>query len=151
MINHAEISALLQEEEEECLNYMIKVEVEEYDDIKSGYRIQFHFAPNPFFENNMLAKEFFLGGPSGPMSKSTVIEWKEGKDLQKSQLKRKQLAPGRKRHLDSRTFFDWFSDNSDPINDEIAELLKGIMLASHFIAFYNRFYQLNNLLLHFYQ
>lgn len=30
----------------------------------------------------------------------------------------------RKRPLEFKTFFDWFSDNSDPVNDEIAELLK---------------------------
>lgn len=30
----------------------------------------------------------------------------------------------RKRPADYKTFFDWFSDNTDPVNDEIAELIK---------------------------
>lgn len=77
----------------------------------------------------MLTKEFCLGGASGPVSKSTVIEWKEGKDLRKSQFKQQQQQQQsqnsrRKRPLELKTFFDWFADNSDPVNDEIAELLK---------------------------
>lgn len=30
----------------------------------------------------------------------------------------------KKRNSDYKTFFDWFSDNADPVNDEIAELIK---------------------------
>lgn len=30
----------------------------------------------------------------------------------------------RKRNLEYKTFFDWFTDNSDAVNDEIAELIK---------------------------
>jgi template-activating factor I len=38
-----------------------QVEVEEFEDIKSGYRIKFHFSSNPYFENDVLCKEFQLG------------------------------------------------------------------------------------------
>lgn len=118
----------MEEEEEECLHFLNKLEVEEFEDIKSGYRINFHFDVNPFFENTLLTKEFCLGGQSGPVSKSTTILWKEGKDLRKSQYKQQQQqqqqSNRRKRPLELKTFFDWFSDNSDPVNDEIAELLK---------------------------
>lgn len=100
------------------------MEVEEFEDIKSGYRINFHFDENPFFENKLLTKEFCLGGASGPVSKSTTIEWKEGKDLRKSNKQQQQQSNRRKRPFEFKTFFDWFSDNSDPVNDEIAELLK---------------------------
>ena len=60
---------------------------------------------------------------AGPSSNSTAITWKEGKDLLKI-LQFKQQSHRRKRHLEYKTFFDWFVDNSDPVNDEIAELLK---------------------------
>lgn len=126
-INHSQISGILEEEEEECLHFLSKLEVEEFEDIKSGYRINFHFDENPFFENKVLTKEFCLGGAAGPVSNSTVINWKEGKDLRKSQYKQQQQqqqSNRRKRHLELKTFFDWFADNSDPVNDEIAELLK---------------------------
>lgn len=123
-INHSQISRLLEEEEEECLHFLSKMEVDEFEDIKSGYRINFHFDENPYFENKLLAKEFCLGGASGPVSKSTSIEWKEGKDLRKSNKQQQQQSNQRKRPYEFKTFFDWFSDNSDPVNDEIAELLK---------------------------
>lgn len=100
------------------------MEVDEFEDIKSGYRINFHFDENPFFENKLLSKEFCLGGASGPVSKSTTIDWKEGKDLRKSNKQQQQQSNQRKRPFEFKTFFDWFSDNSDPVNDEIAELLK---------------------------
>jgi len=35
--------------------------VEEFEDIKSGYRIKFYFDENPYFENDLLEKEFHLG------------------------------------------------------------------------------------------
>lgn len=40
-INHPQVSALLNEEDEEALQYLTKVEVQEFEDIKSGYRIKF--------------------------------------------------------------------------------------------------------------
>lgn len=114
----------MEEDEEECLHALSKLEVEEFEDIKSGYRINFYFDENPFFENDVLTKEFCLGGPAGPVSKSTTIKWKEGKDLRKSQKQQQSSNNRRKRPLELKTFFDWFTDNSDPVNDEIAELLK---------------------------
>lgn len=54
----------MEEEEEECLHFMDKLEVIEFDDIKSGYRINFHFDENPYFENKILTKEFFLQATS---------------------------------------------------------------------------------------
>ncbi len=36
-----QVSALLNEEDEEALQYLSKVEVEEFEDIKSGYKINF--------------------------------------------------------------------------------------------------------------
>lgn len=59
-INHPQVSGILDEEEEECLHSLNKLEVEEFEDIKSGYRINFHFDENPYFENKVLTKEFHL-------------------------------------------------------------------------------------------
>merc|ERR1712076_85644 len=42
-INHPQVAAIIDEEEEDALQYMTKIEVEEYEDIKSGYRIRFLF------------------------------------------------------------------------------------------------------------
>lgn len=40
------VSALLGEEDEEALHYLTRVEVTEFEDIKSGYRIDFVSAPD---------------------------------------------------------------------------------------------------------
>lgn len=60
-INHPQVSGILAEVEEECLHSLSKLEVEEFEDIKSGYRIHFYFEENPYFENKVLTKEFNLG------------------------------------------------------------------------------------------
>ena len=40
-VNHPQVSALLNEDDEEALQFLTKVEVQEFDDIKSGYKINF--------------------------------------------------------------------------------------------------------------
>lgn len=130
-VNHPQISAILDEEEEECLHYLTLLEVEEFDDIKSGYRLKFHFDENPFFENDCLVKEFFLGSQD-PESKSTEIKWKEGMNLgeRHANADGDSGKAGRKRSAPSsmpRTFFSWFNDNSDASADDIAEVIKDDM------------------------
>lgn len=48
---------------------MTKLEVEEFEDIKSGYRIHFYFDENPYFDNKTLTKEFCLGS-SGEIARN---------------------------------------------------------------------------------
>jgi len=110
---------ILEEEEEDVLQNLIKLEVEEFDDIKSGYKINFHFKPNEFFEDDVLTKEFHLGTSGDPTSKSTPIRWKEGKELP-----RKKEVKDRKRTHEAKSFFKWFTDNVDPSYDDIAEVIK---------------------------
>lgn len=118
-VNHPNISAILDEEEEECLHYLTTVEVEEFDDIKSGYRIKLIFDENPFFENSQIVKEFALGNLE-PSSTTTEIKWKPDNDLVNKIKHKSQVddspAP--------RSFFAWLSDNQDAGNDEIAEIIK---------------------------
>ncbi|XP_015599689.1 protein SET isoform X2 [Cephus cinctus] len=122
-VNHPQIAPILEEEEEDALRFLNKLEVEEFEDIKSGYRINFHFDKNPYFDNDVLTKEFHLGSSA---SQSTTIRWKEGADLTK-RSKDKGPLKGRKRPLGHRTFFDWFTDHGDPSSDDIAELIKDDM------------------------
>ncbi|XP_029637558.1 protein SET isoform X1 [Octopus sinensis] len=135
-VNHPQISVILDEEEEECLHYLNMVEVEEFEDIKSGYRVKFHFSPNPYFSNDILCKEFHLAttGMSNisslwdPASKSTSINWQDGMDLTKK-VQREQIviADRKRKHQPNRTFFTWFLDNKDPSADDIAEVIKDDM------------------------
>ena len=125
-INHPQLSSIIEEEEEDCLQYLDKLEVEEFEDIKSGFKIQFNFSDNPYFSTKVLCKEFHLGSSGDPESKSTDIQWKEGYNLVEKAKQRAAMAnaKSRKRQLESRTFFTWFGDNSDPQQDDVAEVIK---------------------------
>jgi len=132
-INHPQITAIIEEDEEDCLQYLNKLEVEEFEDIKSGYRIKLYFDKNPYFDNECLTKEFHLGSSGDPASQSTPIQWKEGMDLaakfaQRAAAAQENAKGSRKRaHQQQRTFFTWFCDNGDPSDDEIAEVIKDDM------------------------
>jgi len=120
-VNHPQVSALLNEDDEEALQYLNKVEVQEFEDIKSGYRINFYFDSNPYFSNDMLTKEFHLNDSGDPSSQSTPIKWKEGKDL----TKKGNANKGKKRaHDDQESFFSWFGDHGDAGADELGEVIK---------------------------
>jgi template-activating factor I len=122
-VNHPQVSALLNEEDEEVLQYLTRVEVQEFEDIKSGYKINFHFEENEYFENDVVSKEFHLNETGEPSSKSTPIKWKAGKDLTKQPSPQK---PGKKRtHSDQQeSFFSWFLDHTDAGADELGEVIK---------------------------
>uniref|UniRef100_UPI00398E88CB protein SET-like n=1 Tax=Pristiophorus japonicus TaxID=55135 RepID=UPI00398E88CB len=118
-LNHPQLSALIDDNDEEAFNYMMRLEVEEFEDIKSGYRIKFNFSENPYFDNNLIIKEFHLGTGGKPVSQSTPIKWKKGMDL--TALSKGVDEKGRKRG--HRSFFAWFTEHRNPTTDEIAEAI----------------------------
>ncbi|XP_022365564.1 protein SET-like [Enhydra lutris kenyoni] len=123
-VNHPLVSALLGEEDEEMLHYLIRVEVTELEDIKSGYRIDFYFDENPYFENKVLSKEFHLNESGDPSSKSTEIKRKSGNDLMKRSSQTQNKASRKRHHDEPESFFTWFTDHSDAGTDELGEVLK---------------------------
>jgi len=122
-VNHPQVSALLSEEDEEALQYLKKVEVQEFEDIKSGYKINFYFDENPYFENKCITKEFHLNETGEPSSKSTPITWKAGKDLTKSKTAG-QKGDHKRSHAEQESFFGWFLDHNDAGADELGEVIK---------------------------
>uniref|UniRef100_A0AAQ5X3R4 SET nuclear proto-oncogene b n=1 Tax=Amphiprion ocellaris TaxID=80972 RepID=A0AAQ5X3R4_AMPOC len=123
-VNHPQVSALLGEEDEEALHYLSRVEVTEFEDIKSGYRIDFYFDENPYFENKVLSKEFHLNESGDPSSKSTEIKWKSGKDLTKRSSQTHNKAGRKRQHEEPESFFTWFTDHADAGADELGEVIK---------------------------
>jgi template-activating factor I len=132
-VNHPQLSTLLDEEDEEALQYLKKVDVQEFEDIKSGYRINFHFdaAKNPFFENELLFKEFHLNDNGEPTCKSSTIKWKPGRNLceetKPAAAKDSSAEAGKNRkrsHKDASLFFSWFNDHSDASSDDFGEVIK---------------------------
>ncbi|XP_042539364.1 protein SET-like [Dipodomys spectabilis] len=97
-VNHPQVSALFGEEEEEALHHLTRVEVTEFEDIKSGYRIDIYFDENPYFKNKVHSKEFHLNESGDPSSKSTEIKWKSGKDLTKLSSQTQNKASRKRQH-----------------------------------------------------
>ncbi|OBS67972.1 hypothetical protein A6R68_03486 [Neotoma lepida] len=122
-VNHPQVSALLGEEDEEALHYLTRVEMTEFEDIKSGYRIDFYFDENPYFENKVLSKEFLLNESGDPSSKSTEIRWRSGKDLTKRSSQTQNKASRKRQREEPESFFTWFTDHSDAGADELGETL----------------------------
>lgn len=116
IVNYPQIGSLIDEGEEDCLHHLKKLEVEEFENGENGFRVKFIFDENKYFENEELVKELQLGPNTEPKSTSTVIEWKQDMDLSKK-LPQK---PGQ----EHKTFFSWFSDNTNPVADGIAEGIK---------------------------
>ncbi|KAM8872106.1 protein SET-like [Synchiropus splendidus] len=123
-VNHPQVSALLGEEDEEALHYLSRVDVTEFEDIKSGYRIDFYFDENPYFDNKSLSKEFNVNEGGDPVSKSSEIKWKEGKDLTKRAGQTSTKAGKKRPHDEPESFFTWFTDHSDAGADELGEVIK---------------------------
>lgn len=128
-VNHPQLSALLDEEDEEALQHLKKVEVQEFEDIKSGYKINFYFdtAANPFFENDVLSKEFHLNENGEPSCKSTTIKWKAGKNLCEESSKQDNGSDNKAKkrmHKQPSLFFSWFNDHQDATVDDFGEVIK---------------------------
>ncbi|XGW26367.1 hypothetical protein V3C99_007185 [Haemonchus contortus] len=113
-LNHPQLSSIIDESEEQALTHLSNIEVDEFDDIKSGFRLRFFFTPNEFFENEKIEKEYNLGDT--PSTTGTTIRWKEGKNLGKKGDSSSPLS-----------FFEWLSENVDPAHDDIAEVIKDDM------------------------
>jgi template-activating factor I len=131
MQNHPQLAMLIDDEEDDCLQYLSKIHVEEAEDVKSGFKIEFHFAQNPYFENEVLVKEYPMGDSDGggdsesdtlKLTQSTEILWKPGMDLV-NRMGKVTINPRKRRHQ-VRTFFSWFSEKSDPHFDDIGELIR---------------------------
>lgn len=130
LANHPIIGALIDSaEDEDCLHHMVNLDVEEFEDIKSGYKLKFHFRENPYITNEVIVKEFRLVNSDDVLSSSTLIVYKDtpqGKALKATvdesiaHYRRSRERPNRTHH----SFFSWLTEHSDSGPDEVADILK---------------------------
>lgn len=118
LLNHPHLSAHIDETDEDALSYMTDLEIETIKNTKLSYRIRFHFRRNPYFQNNIIMKELHLGMGGSPMSFSNPILWHRGQNLTGRNEPRKSSRGV------YQTFFSWFSDHSNPGQDDVARILK---------------------------
>jgi len=88
--NHAGISELITERDEECLKYLIDVRVEYLEKDQPGFKLLFEFSDEAkeFFEDKVLYKTYYYQEEVGSLgdfvydhAEGTEIKWKTGKDL----------------------------------------------------------------------
>jgi len=114
----------------------------------TSFTITFHFAPNQFFTNKELTKEYLMkntfdpedpldfDGPEIYKSKGCKIDWKAGKNTTVKVIKQKQKSKGKgkggqkftTKQEKRESFFNFFSppkvpDNEDDIDDVLQALI----------------------------
>uniref|UniRef100_A0A6I8PIL7 TSPY like 1 n=1 Tax=Ornithorhynchus anatinus TaxID=9258 RepID=A0A6I8PIL7_ORNAN len=114
-LNHPQLSAMINDRDEDTLSYMTNLQVEDFTHVKSGCKIKFYFRGNPYFQNEVIVKEYQCGSSGRLVSHSTPIRWLRGQDPR---------SQGRKTLELGRSFFSWFSDHTFPAADRIAEIIK---------------------------
>ncbi|XP_004627329.1 testis-specific Y-encoded-like protein 5 [Octodon degus] len=112
--NHPQLSLFLSSRDKEALSYLISLDVEEVGPTRLGHKITFCFAPNPYFQNKLLIKEYRCSASNQVISCSTTIQWLPGHDLH-------SMCQG---SLDQNcSFFGWFENHGPLRSDKIAEII----------------------------
>lgn len=104
--NNDFIAEMIQEHDVAILESLEDITLELSAEPNTGFKLHFHFAPNEFFTNKVLTKEYVLDpNPEsekdliydGPVLKNTVgtnIDWKKGKDVTVKTIRKKQKKKG---------------------------------------------------------
>ncbi|KAL3844654.1 hypothetical protein ACJIZ3_002057 [Penstemon smallii] len=77
-LSHPILGDMLTEEDQKIFKYLDSLDVEDFQDLKSGYCITFNFQPNPFFENTKLTKTIKFFDEGTLSATGTAIIWKDG-------------------------------------------------------------------------
>uniref|UniRef100_UPI0016599705 testis-specific Y-encoded protein 4-like n=1 Tax=Halichoerus grypus TaxID=9711 RepID=UPI0016599705 len=111
-VNHPQMSAMISEEDEDLLGYMMDLKVEELSFPRDGRKILLFFLKNPYVQNEVVVKEYVLSAAGYGPSHSPPIQWHQNYE---------QEAYSRRHHNTSPNFFNWFSDHSFAGSSRIAE------------------------------
>eukprot|EP00668_Euglena_longa_P040481 GGOE01053302.1.p1 GENE.GGOE01053302.1~~GGOE01053302.1.p1 ORF type:complete len:159 (+),score=48.10 GGOE01053302.1:480-956(+) len=110
---------MLQPEDEDIFKYITNVNVEEKEDIKTGFKISVTFKENPYFTNTELWKDLtFTASNETEISQSGVC-WKPGKNP----AGQGDAKPGSKRQRSNVSFFTFF-EAARKDNIYIANIIK---------------------------
>jgi len=106
MLNHPAFEETIQRWDEPVLEYLQDIETSHVDDEDSnkGFKLLFRFAPNPYFEQTELVKEYitemtnpYYGDIDVKEVKSTIVEWKAGMDVTVEKVSKKVKGGGAKK------------------------------------------------------
>ncbi|VDO04869.1 unnamed protein product [Rodentolepis nana] len=122
-INHRHMRRLVTEDDQKVLAFLRAVEVQEFEDITSGYKINFFFDENDWFTNDCLTREYHVGAKGEPIVTATKINWKPGMCLFDNP------DNGKKHNVDDEVqersgFFTWFEFECNAVGDVIGDYIK---------------------------
>ena len=127
MLNHGGISRLIQEKDRPILMHLQDIDCKLHDP-GYGFDLIFTFEKNDYFKNEKLSKSFTMERQNMiEKCEGSEIEWKDGKDVTKKKIKKKQKAkkgkPGQTitKVVEQESFFNFFKTREMPDEKELAE------------------------------
>lgn len=121
---HPVLVNLLNSKDREIFDeYLSSIEVEDNQDVSTGYSITFNFNDNPYFDNQSIAKSLIFDGGELKEVKATTIQWKEGKSMPNEVGPKKddQLVQ-EESSCYALSFFHWFHELKIP--DQVADIIR---------------------------
>ncbi|EGT43851.1 hypothetical protein CAEBREN_10499 [Caenorhabditis brenneri] len=106
-LNHHLLSTAIPEQQKDLFSALRDLEVQEFDDLRSGFKIIMTFDANEYFKNEVITKSYFLQSET-PSTQITEIQWEKDKN------------PPAPEDESSITFLEWLSYTPSPDSDEIA-------------------------------
>jgi nucleosome assembly protein 1-like 1 len=124
MRNSEELIRSITDEDAKVLEYLTDIRKENLEG--RNYRLVFKFAPNEYFTNQELTKTIKMseGVDEYNETEGTEIDWKEGKNITKKIIKKKQKNKKTKavrevtKTVDIDSFFNYFKSNKAPTKEE---------------------------------
>eukprot|EP00198_Chlamydomonas_reinhardtii_P002033 XP_001691369.1 nucleosome assembly protein [Chlamydomonas reinhardtii] len=116
LLSHPTLADQLTDDDSQVLEFLVELDVVDFDDIKSGFKVVLTFAPNnTHFSDRTLVKAFHYGDDGKVTIEPAVIHWNEG------------YAPFPESGGPSYFFFEWMTIAEavgEGTPDEVAEVLK---------------------------
>lgn len=122
--NSRQLITYITDEDAKVLEYLTDIRKENLEG--KNYRLVFKFAPNEYFTNQELTKTIKIpdGETEYQEAEGTEINWKEGKNITKKIIKKKQKNKKTKalrevtKTVDIDSFFNYFKSNKAPTKEE---------------------------------
>ncbi|KAF9804304.1 hypothetical protein SFRURICE_011919 [Spodoptera frugiperda] len=156
--NVSMLCEMMQEHDEPILKCLQDIKVQMHED-PIGFTLEFHFAPNDYFTNTILTKEYsmkckpddenpleFEGPEIYSCKYGCEINWKKGKNVTVKTIKKKQKHKSRgsvrtvTKSVQADSFFNFFSPPTmpDDPNSTLASDIQALLTADFEIGHYIR-------------
>ncbi|XP_028406490.1 nucleosome assembly protein 1-like 1 isoform X1 [Dendronephthya gigantea] len=166
MKNVDHIADMIQEHDEPILKNLTSIDLKFIDEEKTsqesgegekevtmGFVLEFHFAPNAYFNNSVLTKTYKLSceidkeapfgfeGPEITHTTGCTIDWKKGKNVTVKVIKKKQKHKGKgqgkyvNKTVKADSFFNFFTPpevQEEEMDEETEQLLEADFEIGHF-------------------